>query len=102
MPVHQPQHHYNWGEGVEQAVGTPGERFNPLGEFERAGVPVQEFVVRSDMGCGSTIGPLTSARLGIPTVDVGIPQLAMHSARELCAAAVPDQFTRLVRAALSA
>ncbi|MBP1325873.1 putative amidohydrolase YtcJ [Leucobacter exalbidus] len=40
MPVNQPQHHYNWGEGVEQAVGTPGERFNPLGEFERAGVPV--------------------------------------------------------------
>lgn len=40
MPVSQPQHHYNWGEGVEQAIGTPGERFNPLGEFERAGVPV--------------------------------------------------------------
>lgn len=40
MPVNQPQHHFNWGEGVEQAVGTPGARFNPLGEFERAGVPV--------------------------------------------------------------
>lgn len=40
MPVNQPQHHYNWGEGVEQAIGTPGERFNPLGDFERAGVPV--------------------------------------------------------------
>jgi predicted amidohydrolase YtcJ len=39
-PVNQPQHYYNWGEGVEQAVGTPGERFNPLGEFVRAGVPV--------------------------------------------------------------
>lgn len=39
-PVSQPQHHYNWGEGVEQAIGTPGERFNPLGEFARAGVPV--------------------------------------------------------------
>lgn len=39
-PVNQPQHYYNWGEGVEQAIGTPGERFNPLGEFERAGVPV--------------------------------------------------------------
>jgi hypothetical protein len=39
-PVNQPQHHYNWGEGVEQAIGTPGERFNPLGEFARAGVPV--------------------------------------------------------------
>lgn len=40
MPVNQPQHHFNWGEGVEQAIGTPGERFNPLGDFERAGVPV--------------------------------------------------------------
>lgn len=39
-PVNQPQHHYNWGEGVEQAIGTPGERFNPLGEFVAAGVPV--------------------------------------------------------------
>ena len=39
-PVSQPQHHYNWGEGVQQAIGTPGERFNPLGEFVRAGVPV--------------------------------------------------------------
>lgn len=37
-PVNQPQHYFNWGEGVEQAIGTPGERFNPLGEFERAGV----------------------------------------------------------------
>ena len=39
-PVNQPQHYYNWGEGVEDAIGTPGERFNPLGEFVRAGVPV--------------------------------------------------------------
>ncbi len=39
-PVNQPQHYYNWGEGVQQAIGTPGERFNPLGEFVAAGVPV--------------------------------------------------------------
>lgn len=39
-PVNQPQHYYNWGEGVTDAIGTPGERFNPLGEFERAGVPI--------------------------------------------------------------
>ncbi|MCM1013047.1 MULTISPECIES: amidohydrolase [unclassified Brevibacterium] len=39
-PVNQPQHYFNWGEGVEQAIGTPGERFNPLGEFVHAGVPV--------------------------------------------------------------
>ena len=40
MPVNQPQHYYNWGEGVTDAVGTPGERFNPLGEFVARGVPV--------------------------------------------------------------
>lgn len=46
-------------------------------------VPVQEFVVRSDMGCGSTIGPITSAEVGVRTIDIGVPQLAMHSIREL-------------------
>jgi len=49
----------------------------------QAQVPVQQFVSRADMGCGSTIGPIASSRLGVPTVDIGIPQLAMHSCREL-------------------
>lgn len=39
-PVSQTQHYYNWGEGVTQAIGTPGERFNPLGEFAKAGIPI--------------------------------------------------------------
>lgn len=47
-------------------------------------IPTQVFVTRSDMGCGSTIGPITSTRLGVETIDVGIPQLAMHSIREVC------------------
>ncbi len=46
-------------------------------------VPVQSFVVRSDMGCGSTIGPVTAAKLGVPTLDIGVPTYAMHSIREL-------------------
>ncbi|MCG6938825.1 MAG: M18 family aminopeptidase [Gammaproteobacteria bacterium] len=50
---------------------------------ELADVPVQSFVVRSDMACGSTIGPITASALGVKTVDVGVPTFAMHSIREL-------------------
>jgi len=46
-------------------------------------VDVQSFVVRSDMGCGSTIGPITAAEVGVRTVDIGVPQFAMHSIREM-------------------
>lgn len=50
---------------------------------QQADVPLQDFVVRSDMACGSTIGPLTAAQIGVKTLDVGVPTFAMHSIREL-------------------
>ncbi len=50
---------------------------------KKAAEPYQQFVTRSDMGCGSTIGPITATRLGIETLDVGLPTYAMHSIREL-------------------
>lgn len=50
---------------------------------EQTGVALQSFVTRSDMGCGSTIGPITAAEVGVKTVDIGVPTFAMHSIREL-------------------
>jgi len=60
------------------------------------GVPVQHYAHRTDLACGSTIGPITSTLLGIATVDVGNPMLSMHSARELAGSRDPDMMTRVL------
>jgi aspartyl aminopeptidase len=67
----------------------------------QAGVPLQRYEHRADLPCGSTIGPMTAARTGIPTVDVGAAQLAMHSARELMGAADVNAYAAALRAFLS-
>jgi aspartyl aminopeptidase len=91
---HDPQHLPKLGLGpvikfnANQRYATTAAsaaRFRQL--CVQAGVPVQDFVSRSDMGCGSTIGPLTASGIGVETVDVGIPSLAMHSIRETAACA---------------
>ncbi|MGD1344319.1 M18 family aminopeptidase [Mycobacterium seoulense] len=68
---------------------------------QQAGVPLQRYEHRADLPCGSTIGPLASARTGIPTVDVGAAQLAMHSARELMGAHDVSAYSAAMRAFFS-
>jgi len=63
---------------------------------ERADVPLQYFSSRADLGCGSTIGPLTAGRLGIDTIDLGCAQFAMHSARETCGTKDPELMLKLL------
>ena len=67
----------------------------------QAGVPLQRYEHRADLPCGSTIGPMTAARTGIATVDVGAPQLAMHSARELMGATDVAAYAAALEAFLS-
>jgi aspartyl aminopeptidase len=57
---------------------------------EQSGVPWQSFVTRADMACGSTIGPLTAAEIGVRTLDIGVPTFAMHSIREMCGSLDPQ------------
>ena len=67
----------------------------------QAGVPLQRYEHRADLPCGSTVGPMTAARTGIPTVDVGAAQLAMHSAREVMGAADVADYSAALHAFLS-
>lgn len=88
---HEPQHKpiLNGGPVIKsnsnQRYATTGEGaalFEALGAD--AGVPIQRFVTRTDLACGTTIGPIAAAKLGVRTVDVGNPMLSMHSVREQC------------------
>ena len=87
---HEPSHHIALNQGVvvkrnanqRYATDATSEAF-VVATCAEAGVPVQFYIHRNDLPCGSTIGPITAARLGVSTVDVGAPQLAMHSAREM-------------------
>jgi len=65
---------------------------------EQNQVPLQVFVARTDMGCGSTIGPLVSSEVGVKTIDVGVPTFAMHSIRELAGVADAHYLYRIALA----
>ncbi|MFB7943187.1 M18 family aminopeptidase [Streptomyces sp. NPDC056049] len=93
---HDPTHHPRVNGGpilkvnVNQRYATDGTgRAIFAAACEKAGVPWQSFVSNNDMPCGTTIGPITAARHGITTVDIGVAILSMHSARELCGAEDP-------------
>ncbi|MFI5426139.1 M18 family aminopeptidase [Aeromicrobium sp. UC242_57] len=102
---HEPLHHIVLGGGPVLKL-HPNLRYatdaTGTAHFERAceqaGVPLQRYEHRADLPCGSTIGPLSAARTGMLTVDVGAPQLAMHSAREVMAAADVDPYARALSA----
>ncbi len=95
---HEPQHQPLLNDGPviklnsNQRYATNSETAALFRQVcERHNLPFQTIVVRSDMACGSTIGPITATKLGLRTADIGIPQLGMHSIREL--AGVKDQHT---------
>jgi len=68
---------------------------------DQAGVPLQHFVSRNDLPCGTTVGPMTAALTGATTVDFGAPMLSMHSAREMCGANEPAMYAGALAAFLA-
>ena len=84
---------YNSQQRYATSLPTAAQIFE-LGK--KAELSLQEYVHRTDLPCGSTIGPIVSTLLGIPTVDLGNPMLSMHSARELAGAADPENMSRLL------
>lgn len=76
-----------------------GAKFRQL--CSQVQVPVQTFVTRSDLGCGSTIGPITASQLGVATLDVGVPQWGMHSCREICGSQDPYSLFKVFSAFFS-
>lgn len=105
---HEPTHRPLLGQGpvikanANVRYATDGETWARFELWaEQAQTKLQRFVVRSDLGCGSTIGPVTAASLGMRTVDVGNPMLSMHSCRELSAVADVAPMIRVLTAFMS-
>lgn len=104
---HDPTHHPRANGGpilkvnVNNRYATDGSgRAVFAAACEKAGVPFQSFVSNNAMPCGTTIGPITAARHGIKTVDIGVAILSMHSVRELCGADDPHMLANALVAFL--
>jgi aspartyl aminopeptidase len=105
---HEPLHHISLGGGpmlklnvnLRYATDAVGAAVFAAA-CEQADVPLQRFENRADLPCGSTIGPLSAARTGMLTVDVGAPTLAMHSVREMMSGSDIDTYARALRAFLA-
>ena len=102
---HEPRHKPRLGGGpvlksnANQRYATSGATAAYIrGLARRHGIPLQDFVTRTDLGCGSTIGPACAARLGVAVADLGTPMLSMHSARECAAAEDHGHFISLLTA----
>lgn len=90
---HEPGHHPALNQGVvikqnaQQRYATDAETAARVARLcEQSAIPYQWYVHRTDLPCGSTVGPIVASRLGVRTVDVGNPMLSMHSAREMSGA----------------
>lgn len=102
---HEPSHQIALNGGIvikrnanqRYATDATSEAFI-VAACAEASVPVQYYIHRNDLPCGSTIGPITAARLGVATVDIGVPQLAMHSVREMAGLADLDHLHDLILA----
>lgn len=104
---HEPRHRPSLGAGPvlkhnsNQRYATNGSTAARVRNLARqTNIPLQDFVTRTDLGCGSTIGPITASRLGIPVADLGSPMLSMHSARECCSVTDHAHYCSLLTAHL--
>ncbi len=102
---HEPRHKpvLNGGpvlkQNAQQRYATSARTATLVEELCRTlQIPLQQYVSRTDLVCGSTIGPITSTLLGIPTADVGNPMLSMHSCREMAGVDDPAMMERLMTA----
>ncbi len=106
---HEPNHHIAMNAGIvikrnanqRYATDATSEaRFRAIcGQHD---IPLQTYIHRNDLPCGSTIGPITSGELAVSTVDIGAPQLAMHSIRELAGASDARFLTQVLQAVWTA